>query len=126
MSKLGPSDPRHGKVSTYVNHACRCERCTAANREAMKRYRDKLSSRPYDASDHRHGTISGYKYLACKCERCIEAYRSQRRRLKHSLQPGDHRHGTINGYVNYSCRCYKCRQAQARYYELRKSQDIAS
>ena len=33
-----PAD-RHGKVGTYTNNMCRCERCTGAMREYIRSYR---------------------------------------------------------------------------------------
>ena len=42
----GDGDPRHGSISTYVNHLCRCEACRAAwaayGRELRRRRREAL------------------------------------------------------------------------------------
>ena len=35
-TQLSPSDPRHGKYSTYVNWYCRCEKCAFAHSEIEK------------------------------------------------------------------------------------------
>lgn len=38
---LDPTDPRHGKASTYENHGCRCGPCTkAASARAVAYQRD--------------------------------------------------------------------------------------
>lgn len=34
----GDGDPRHGRPSSYVNHACRCPLCTEAFRVEHLRY----------------------------------------------------------------------------------------
>jgi hypothetical protein len=36
---LAPDDQRHGRYTTYTNHACRCDRCRSAMREWMETYR---------------------------------------------------------------------------------------
>jgi hypothetical protein len=35
---LAADDPRHGKVSSYTNHRCRCEKCREAQRQYMAWY----------------------------------------------------------------------------------------
>ena len=32
-----PNDPRHGTLSFYVNHGCRCDKCSGANRRYKSR-----------------------------------------------------------------------------------------
>lgn len=36
----GDGDPRHGKVSSYTNHHCRCDECSAAMSEYSKNRRE--------------------------------------------------------------------------------------
>ena len=45
----GDGDPRHGKISTYTNHKCRCEACCAAN---TAYYNDKRRSDPFWRERH--------------------------------------------------------------------------
>lgn len=44
--RAGDGDSRHGAISTYVNHMCRCEMCRAAwaeyGRELRRRRREAL------------------------------------------------------------------------------------
>lgn len=64
----GPEDPRHGRVSTYVYHRCRCDRCSAARRAAEDA---RAAARaPLAADDPRHGTAAGYKTNRCRCAGC--------------------------------------------------------
>lgn len=37
----GDGDPRHGKLSTYNNHSCRCPECTQAMREYGRDLRER-------------------------------------------------------------------------------------
>jgi len=39
-------DAQHGKQPTYTNHGCRCEPCTAANRDAQNHHRKAREARP--------------------------------------------------------------------------------
>lgn len=39
---LPADDPRHGTAGGYNNHACRCDRCRAANTEYMRRRRERV------------------------------------------------------------------------------------
>lgn len=34
----GDGDARHGTANAYRNHGCRCDACTAANREYQRDY----------------------------------------------------------------------------------------
>jgi hypothetical protein len=46
--RAGDGDPRHGSISTYVNHLCRCDSCRGAwakyNRELRQRRRRELGA----------------------------------------------------------------------------------
>ncbi len=67
----------HGTRSKYV-HGCRCEACTAAQREYMRSLKGKLPP-----PTHGH---SGYVNYGCRCEVCTQAnsdyHRNRNRRLK--------------------------------------------
>lgn len=39
--RAGDGDPRHGKLSTYNNHGCRCTGCTVAMREYGRDLRER-------------------------------------------------------------------------------------
>lgn len=62
----------HGRTG-YDRHGCRCEVCTAANTEHVRRVRERRKARllasPAPESDPGHGTIGGYD-AGCRCEAC--------------------------------------------------------
>jgi hypothetical protein len=59
----------HGTASTYVNHHCRCDRCTEANSARSIAYRKKRGRNLLGAT---HGICSTYN-LGCRCEPCSKA-----------------------------------------------------
>lgn len=71
---------RHGLVSTYNNHGCRCGEC----REAATRRRSVLKAVKHGQRIERngvlvhplapHGTESGYGYWGCRCPFCRSAH----------------------------------------------------
>jgi len=64
---------RHGTLSAYRNHGCRCTRCTDA--QAMSSRRNRLSR--LSSGRLSHGSRSAYD-AGCRCGQCrsarIEAY----------------------------------------------------
>lgn len=66
-------DPRHGTVSEYSNHGCRCDHC----REANKKYRAERKKINLSKSTRqkRHGTRDEYSRYDCRCDACVEANR---------------------------------------------------
>lgn len=73
---MNKSDLKHGKVSTYNNHGCRCDEC----REAASRYQRSLTCVPLDSGDPRHGKVGTYNSYGCRCELCkaaSKAYQAQ-------------------------------------------------
>ena len=68
---VGPQDPRHGTVTAYNNHGCRCPRCTEAARVARAAWRASLQDRP--SAEIPHGTWSGYANWGCRCNDCKAA-----------------------------------------------------
>jgi hypothetical protein len=73
---------RHGTVSGYNAHECRCRKCRAAWAAKIEERRDgrgKLKS-----GDPRHG-LNGYTNYRCKCQICRDAfaaYQAERRARK--------------------------------------------
>lgn len=67
--RLDRAPPEHGTHTRYKSpkHRCRCDLCTAANREYMRGLRDREPSE--------HGTASSYSNYACRCPKCKEAHR---------------------------------------------------
>ncbi|SEF34351.1 hypothetical protein SAMN05421837_107333 [Amycolatopsis pretoriensis] len=73
----------HGNASTYVNHGCRCQWCTAANTErgreqrrvrfASRRIVDGVLVAP--VPQHRHGIANTYTNWGCRCAPCAGAHR---------------------------------------------------
>jgi hypothetical protein len=88
----GPTDPRHGKYTTYCNHGCRCPAC----REAWRVY---VNEKNHRLGRHRtwgeylaqlaqqtpppHGTESRYT-KGCRCEECVRAATEARKRRRRS------------------------------------------
>lgn len=134
---LASDDPRHGTLTAYSYHKCRCEVCYAAIRAdragktamynaASQRYRERkaaaegrvLGQAFWKSPDWTwHGTIGGYSNHKCRCDACSKAFSEYQReagkRRKNAPTP-EHIHGTYNGYTNYGCRCTACRLAQSR------------
>lgn len=77
---LPRADSRHGSISAYANHACRCALCTEAHRVYGAKLR--ASRQPLGEDDSRHGTTNAYTNYGCRCELCNEAmslfYRARR------------------------------------------------
>ena len=83
----------HGKRQTYVHHKCRCDDCTAANREYLRQYRaanrDKIrasktrySAKLKKSKDIPHGTRYGYSDFGCRCDECKAANTAYARQLR--------------------------------------------
>lgn len=75
-----PATAVHGRISTYSNYRCRCDKCRQANadshRALIARYRD-------EGGRGKHGTAYRYQ-TGCRCKKCrsahAEADRDYRRR----------------------------------------------
>jgi hypothetical protein len=73
VSRPGPNVPvPHDTVGGYTNHRCRCELCTAAQREYQQRLRARYLERPRE--DLAHGTYNAYANYGCRCDACREAH----------------------------------------------------
>lgn len=71
---LAPDDPRHGTVTGYNNHRCRCDGCREAWRVYHLAYlyrtgRQRPMAEFLASRMLSHGTISGYK-RGCRCDLC--------------------------------------------------------
>jgi hypothetical protein len=71
----------HGTTNGYSNRKCRCDRCTAANTESLRHWRD--SSRVRPAAEVPHGTAGGYQNWGCRCGQCRIAHAEARRHWYH-------------------------------------------
>lgn len=74
---------RHGTISGYNAHECRCRKCRAAWAVVIEERRDKRGK--LKPGDPRHGTLNGYTNYRCKCEKCRAAfarYQAKRREKK--------------------------------------------
>lgn len=69
----------HGMPSTYTNHRCRCEPCTAANtrRVLASRAKRDASTLPPEA----HGKASTYGNWRCRCVACTAAWTAAERTM---------------------------------------------
>lgn len=72
----GDGDPRHGKYTTYSNHRCRCDLCSAAWLDWYAIWRSRQL--PLAPDDRRHGSENGYTNYGCRCDACR---RSRRKRV---------------------------------------------
>lgn len=94
---------KHGTVSSYAYHRCRCQLCRdAINAYARKRTKTQRAKATASARQKRHnpnekngyflsfpipprpishGTVSGYYHHGCRCEIC-EAFAVEKRRLE--------------------------------------------
>jgi hypothetical protein len=63
----------HGDYSTYVNYHCRCEACKLANRDTMRKQRERRASRGVPISTP-HGRESTYSNWCCRCGACRQAH----------------------------------------------------
>ncbi len=95
---------KHGTLSTYSRHKCKCEECLkvgrAYNREAYEKR--KLSDDPI-----KHGT-AGYR-RGCRCEECREARKVSR--VLNTLII----HGKLDSYNSRGCRCMECKAVKSAY-----------
>lgn len=87
---LPPGDPRHGKLGSYTNHKCRCDRCRKTLAAYQRDYTHRTGlHRPMAvylaerAANHEyvHGTEGGY-HRGCRCHACREASRLARARRR--------------------------------------------
>lgn len=65
--------PTHGNASTYRSpvYRCRCDACTAAHTEAVRRETKARAQRQNEAAAH--GTASTYGNWGCRCDACFAA-----------------------------------------------------
>jgi hypothetical protein len=66
---------QHGKIGTYTNRRCRCDKCRAAwtayCMDLRRRRREKAESGLISVP---HGTDGGYGNYHCRCFRCRLAH----------------------------------------------------
>jgi hypothetical protein len=71
--------PKHGTVSRYRYHKCRCDDCRRANRLLKRRERHEGQDGPeFGMKTAQHGTRSKY-VRGCRCGLCKEANRIYQR-----------------------------------------------
>jgi hypothetical protein len=121
--------PRHGTLTEYTLHRCRCEACVATKRasEARKFQRLRLTS-----PEHIPHGLNGARNYGCRCDVCVAAiraanktpshkdaqWRSQARAVLAGCPP--EKHGTLSGYQYHGCRCDLCRAAMSDRWRQRK------
>lgn len=77
------SDEWHGTVGGYCNHACRCDACKSAKRDAFAASRRQAQGfRRARMPQKAHGTLNGYSYWGCRCDQC-KAVTAERARLRY-------------------------------------------
>ena len=80
--------PRHGSVTEYRKHGCKCLECSRAMREYLQRRQESDKKRPVILAHERstpkwkiHGEVASYKIGKCRCEKCATAYREYKRSI---------------------------------------------
>lgn len=66
------TEPWHGTLGGYTNHACRCDDCREAHAKAQSAARTRRSQE--DQSKVPHGTPGGYVNYRCRCDECRAAH----------------------------------------------------
>lgn len=79
----GPEDPRHGSLTAYNHHRCRCAACVRVHREANRRQRLERLEKGLAPDDPRHGTDNAYSNWKCRCGPCRAAHSDVLKHYKH-------------------------------------------
>lgn len=98
------------------NRGCRCDLCTAQNREKQRSSRAKRKA-VVTVSTFKHGA-SGYTNWDCRCDICVAANSEKcaaNYEARKSGQASPTPHGTKSGYGSFGCRCDDCRAAMSEY-----------
>lgn len=79
---------RHGSVTEYRKHGCRCEECSGAMRAYLERRQKSEEKKPVVLAHERptpkwqiHGEVACYKNGKCRCDLCATAYREYQRSI---------------------------------------------
>lgn len=71
----GGKEVTHGGAGTaYSAYGCRCEPCTRANADRVRRRQQERRPEEMPATS-KHGTYSAYVNWNCRCQRCKGAHR---------------------------------------------------
>lgn len=126
---------KHGTITGYQYHKCRCDECKEAARDYKRQYKARLlTTLNAHPDDPRHGKLGSYQ-AGCRCDSCLAigrehgrtymakwtrenperqaaiAERHTEKALKElSEDPDDPRHGKEGTYT-LGCRCGRCRDA---------------
>jgi hypothetical protein len=77
-------DPRHGTVSGYTNHGCRCDRCSQAQSDRGRLRR--RSGEYVPGADAEHGIRREY-LRGCRCDDCRAANAAHGRAMRQGIEP---------------------------------------
>ena len=69
-------DMKHGTITAYTTHGCRCAKCRGVGTAYKRMLRQRKARGPIPA--WRHGTASCYNEYACRCGPCTDAERVYR------------------------------------------------
>lgn len=76
-------DVPHGKSTTYSNHGCRCEPCSKAWADYIRRRRsERAADVAAGRADVQHGIASTYFNHGCRCSDCKSARAAYNRDLR--------------------------------------------
>jgi hypothetical protein len=83
---LPVDDPRHGTVSGYTNHGCRCDRCSQAQSDRGRlRRRGSTSGEYVPGPDAEHGIRREY-LRGCRCDECRAANAAHGRAVRQGIE----------------------------------------
>jgi hypothetical protein len=114
---------RHGTVSRYNDHGCRCSDCREAIRaQAITRREVTQANGGTHPGPITHGR-SGYINYSCRCETCRAGHRACIGRLRTDRYAATAANGGVapaeshgaSTYANWGCRCDICRTDLAKY-----------
>ncbi|WP_037164973.1 hypothetical protein [Rhodococcoides fascians] len=79
-----PADA-HGSISTYTNHACRCDECKAENARVQAEFRSAQRAKrividgDFFHPEANHGTSTAYNAYGCRCRVCRAGHATVKR-----------------------------------------------
>lgn len=80
----------HGSPSGYLVHKCRCDRCTKARSDYLKKWRaDNHRKMISGVARPEHGTSNTYINYECRCVLCTEANRLYSKRMRDQKRKRD-------------------------------------
>lgn len=73
---------RHGTITGYMNHRCRCDDC----KQAASTYTRERRNRGLPIPEHSHGSNSTYVNYRCRCQPCKDAHAAYHRQYQKQVK----------------------------------------